>query len=376
MEKSIKEAVKQLVDLETFKSNLISLIGQYDRALLELNGNKPSRPVLLSDELKINNVPDRLDYKKYMSSNPENYFVMKIGNFLFHIVRQVFWPVTFILSWLVKDIEDSVAVFFVKSVMLAIGGYFVWGMAYTSKFDISSQATLIFVSILFVLILINAISKSGLFQDSKKKYSEYLDSYANTLAKTNEENDIITKRNEDAKRKYDKELIIYNTTLMEIDKLRTNIYDAKENVTKNIELINQDKDRIYESIGIHSKYRQLDAILKINEYIDTGRVESLFGIEGALNLYEAESRQDKIINLLYSGNNQLSNLSGMFASLVNNISRMQSSISDLRVLASMNQFQSEQNMNKLVEINQSNLIAVEAQTSFQKYALMRNGFKI
>lgn len=57
---------------------------------------------------------------------------------------------------------------------------------------------------------------------------------------------------------------------------------------------------LYDKNIIHEKYRGLIPVSSFCDYFDTGRCDTLTGHEGAYNLYEAELRQDRIIDKLES----------------------------------------------------------------------------
>ena len=49
---------------------------------------------------------------------------------------------------------------------------------------------------------------------------------------------------------------------------------------------------------IYPKYRTLPALTSICEYFESGRCDTLTGVNGAYNLYEDEVRKDRIISQL------------------------------------------------------------------------------
>ena len=59
---------------------------------------------------------------------------------------------------------------------------------------------------------------------------------------------------------------------------------------------------------IHPKYRNLAAVCTIYDYFSTGRVSTLQGPDGAYNLYEAELRQNAIIDRLDSIDSKMDDL--------------------------------------------------------------------
>lgn len=54
--------------------------------------------------------------------------------------------------------------------------------------------------------------------------------------------------------------------------------------------------RLYSLNVVYPKYRNLVAIVTMHEYLQSGRCSELTGHEGAYNLYESESRQNRIIS--------------------------------------------------------------------------------
>lgn len=68
------------------------------------------------------------------------------------------------------------------------------------------------------------------------------------------------------------------------------IQEFKACETKTAQLL----ENLYQENIIHPKYRHYVAIATIYEYFDTGRCSELTGTDGAYNLFELESRLDKI----------------------------------------------------------------------------------
>ena len=114
---------------------------------------------------------------------------------------------------------------------------------------------------------------------------------------------------ESEKAKYDEELKAYHrkveqAKLLHDDKCAT----AKNNYEKALRLVNSLEkplrdtkeilERLYSFDYIFPKYRNLVAASTFYEYFITGRVSELEGPDGAYNLYEAELRQNLIINRL------------------------------------------------------------------------------
>jgi len=80
---------------------------------------------------------------------------------------------------------------------------------------------------------------------------------------------------------------------------------TKSEMTENYNFIldkldetNEVLDKLYELNIVHPKYRNMVAVASLYEYFETGRCTTFSGADGAYNLYESESRQDKIISQL------------------------------------------------------------------------------
>lgn len=142
---------------------------------------------------------------------------------------------------------------------------------------------------------------------------------------TYEKNEIAAynKKINDANKKYLEQLKAYNKALESYKKAKLvaeeeydtrlamaqNNYDVAKNAIVQMEApltgTKQALAKLYSVDWIHPKYRNMVAMCTIYEYFDTGRCTTLTGPDGAYNLYEAELRQNLIINKLDSIISQL-----------------------------------------------------------------------
>lgn len=123
--------------------------------------------------------------------------------------------------------------------------------------------------------------------EAEKKYTEEMAAYEKAR---DEENARYTKAYEEAK-------TIYHRACGEVNALSVPINDASK-------ALNQ----LYDENVIFPKYRNLPAIATMYEYFASGRCYELSGPDGAYNLYEAELRQNLIVNKLDSILSELENL--------------------------------------------------------------------
>lgn len=101
---------------------------------------------------------------------------------------------------------------------------------------------------------------------------------------------------------------------LELDKIREGIKEfSKNNLLNSVsEVLVYEEKRLKEEMEtvlkalaemysyniIYEKYRNYVALTTIYEYLDSGRVDTLEGVNGAYNLYEAETRSNTIISKL------------------------------------------------------------------------------
>lgn len=119
-----------------------------------------------------------------------------------------------------------------------------------------------------------------------------------------------------ANERYQKELKLYKKTKAKVEKsyksqlaIAKNNYNVAQNAIEQmnepLKKTKQALTQLYSADWIHPKYRNMVAMCTIYEYFDTGRCTTLTGPDGAYNLYEAELRQNLIINKLDSIISQL-----------------------------------------------------------------------
>lgn len=87
--------------------------------------------------------------------------------------------------------------------------------------------------------------------------------------------------------------------------------------------------QLYAENIIYPKYRNLIAIAAINEYLMSGRCDTLEGADGAYNLYEMELRQNIIISQLSSIINNLEQIRNNQYSLYEELSKSNYTINEI-----------------------------------------------
>lgn len=122
------------------------------------------------------------------------------------------------------------------------------------------------------------------------------ESYAETQKTLYEEKQ--QKRNEVVKEietKYNQELKSYTEAVKPFDQQLENV--SREFETE-LQKIDKALEEYYSNNIIFPKYRNLVALSSISEYLQSGRCSKLEGADGAYNMYEAEIRQNRIIEQL------------------------------------------------------------------------------
>ncbi|MBR3694529.1 MAG: hypothetical protein IKL88_08385 [Erysipelotrichales bacterium] len=142
--------------------------------------------------------------------------------------------------------------------------------------------------------------------------------------------------NSDAEEKYTKELAQYNLDV-ENDKKR-GLQELKQKLylEKEIEVVSekhrQSKQLLTELYALnvlYPKYRNFVAVSSILEYLQSGRCTTLEGHEGAYNIFETESRLDKIILKLDDVIRQLSRVASTQMVLYNAVQESNQNINAL-----------------------------------------------
>lgn len=101
---------------------------------------------------------------------------------------------------------------------------------------------------------------------------------------------ISKKRTQKREMKYDRARV--SNEKKQIDQLQ----DQEIAISSQISQTSNMLSSLYSLDVVYPKYRNLVAIVTIHEYLQSGRCSELTGHEGAYNLYESESRQNRIIS--------------------------------------------------------------------------------
>lgn len=122
----------------------------------------------------------------------------------------------------------------------------------------------------------------------KRKYEQDLEKYPFWVEEYKKEN---TKAEEE----YKEALVKYHYELNEYENDSNKTRTAHNKLLSSLEKSLSD---LYDKNIIYSKYRNMVAIVAIDEYLTSGRCYALEGSDGAYNLYENELRQNIIIDKL------------------------------------------------------------------------------
>lgn len=171
---------------------------------------------------------------------------------------------------------------------------------------------------------------SGLIKDNMTIESDYqaaLNQYERQRRKAEQEYDVQYQRYLEEKRQADKEYCA------EVEIARKSCAKAKAQVRRLDGPLEETKrllNRLYSFDIIFSKYRNLIAMCTMYEYFASGRCTELVGPNGAYNLYEAELRQNLIINHLETVNNNLEQIKDNQYTLYHGIQDVNESLKGVR----------------------------------------------
>lgn len=362
MEAKTKSAIKKAVDLEILKNNFNILILKGNEAIKSIDYNTVKMPELLEDNIKNKQYPRRLSRQEFFKQEDQ---ISLIKLILVTIINPILIAILLIIGLFV-------AIFLVVCVIILLNYLFNFSTnnSILSFFNAIISIVIFGIPSLLIAYLLFVVFSGGLKSDSKV-YRNYLEKYDKEYELKVKE---IAFENQKNKVKFDNERMLYSQVKQEEAKTKGEINASLKSLISNIALIEEDLELLYNSFDLHAKYRNLFCISKINEYVETRRVDDLFGKDGALNLLENEMRQDQFITYLKVGNENLKNMSGVLGKINSNVNVIQRYLLEINTFAQEANIQAEQKMEKLIEINKENLLASESNRAYQEYVLMRNGF--
>ena len=174
-------------------------------------------------------------------------------------------------------------------------------------FCIDSSDEMITLGVLFIVLAIISLAfgigtRSYLIKTSIKEKSEYEIAMKAYVEKKSQ----VKKRYAQKKKEYDEWATIRRKEIQERYendcRLADRNYQAAQETVQQLEApLAQTKElleKFYQTDWLFPKYRNLVAVCTIYEYFASGRCDELIGSTGAYNLYEAEVRQNLIINQL------------------------------------------------------------------------------
>ena len=164
----------------------------------------------------------------------------------------------------------------VEGLLLGIITWFFSGFILYEIIDGYTPGTSLLIFILLGVVIscwISISKDSAASKEFEKKYKEALTSYNQAIA----QDDVRVQKENLQKEILKDELAVINKTYQ----------STKSNL-----------DKIYEKNILYPKYRNFVAVCTMYEYVCSGRCAELEGRDGAYNLYELESRMDKIVTEL------------------------------------------------------------------------------
>lgn len=179
-------------------------------------------------------------------------------------------------------------------------------ITWVAIFCLSLIISLIFRDVIVALISICGIAFSLLplanAIEEKKNYPDQIADYNKKLKQYNDIESQYEKQLKDYDNEYERILTVNRTSFAEkTSQFNKNMSLARQKVEDLDKCLSQTQDILQKAYGVNivfPKYRNLVAITTIYEYFASGRVSALEGPDGAYNLYEAELRQNLIINQL------------------------------------------------------------------------------
>lgn len=187
------------------------------------------------------------------------------------------------------------------------------------------------------------------------------------------------KLSEEAERLNQQNRMIYDKSVKEEQLRLAKENRQKEMLQRDIELLKKQwqqsaevLQKLYQINIVHPKYQNFVAIAMLYEYFDTGRCTLLEGHEGAYNIYENESRLNRIITQLDSVIEHLAEIQHcqfMMYQAINesrNDTRMLYDVS----IQNMNSI-AEQNANMQQLVENSNLIAYNSKRSAENIETLK-----
>lgn len=183
----------------------------------------------------------------------------------------------------------------------------------TIEFIVGISIDLSFVSVIggFVAVcsLLGLVAQVSTYKDYKQKVSEYenkLLEYNNFINEYHKKIEISKQKvndyNKKIQKKYEKEIEkkedVFEKKSLQIKTIKEENKKLLNETRKNIKVVNDKLQELYDLDIIFEKYRNLIAIATFFEYFVSSRVSELEGKDGAYNLFESEIRQNIIITQL------------------------------------------------------------------------------
>lgn len=165
----------------------------------------------------------------------------------------------------------------------------IWLAYEVSNYEVSNGDELS-VPILICFFLVSIIYPCIIISDNNKKLAAYNKLVAEEDLRYSQECKKIKADNEaEYQNKFNSYTAEYEKQLKaheDYNKIEGELYSVKKELSEK-------RKALYDKNILHPKYRNLDAVAAIYDYISTGRCEDLEGRDGAYNLYEEKLKQDK-----------------------------------------------------------------------------------
>jgi len=148
-----------------------------------------------------------------------------------------------------------------------------------------------------------------IYSGAKKTYNEEMEEYAREWLRYKKEKESREKTYEEEMDEYQRAMQKYEQDVSKASSDYEKNYTKAKSMIRQMDTNLKETKRIlknlYELDVVFPKYRNIVAMCSIYEYIAAGRCTELEGPNGAYNLYEAELRQNLIINKLEEINRNL-----------------------------------------------------------------------
>jgi hypothetical protein len=235
---------------------------------------------------------------------------------------------------------------------------------------ITGSISVFSVTFIGLIIAIPILAIIGGLFNNRKSYEEKMKEY-----------DSVITYNEKCKKDYEKCQGIYNKKLIYIDQQKNNCMKNMDTIRREITEITNTLNLLYDLDIIYSKYRNLKAISKFLEYVESGRCKTLSGVLGCYNLFEQEYRLDLMLDKFDQVLLKLDDIQKQNINLFTAINRINRNLSEIKqgyteqynILGNINEkigaIEENSNATKCFsEITANNLTQIKNYAEYQDFA--------